>query len=95
MGHEFVTLSRANLQIHEEIMEVETVAEFEAFRKRWCTPWDRTLSNLNDNPLLKAWVIRRWEEMKPRILLQWQLARIAWKSAADRESDLQFLSALD
>jgi len=83
MGHEIVTLSRGNRKIHEELTKVRTRAQFKAFRERWCAPWDRTLAKLNDNPILKAWVIHRWEELKPRILVQWELASIAWKCAGD------------
>jgi hypothetical protein len=95
MGHEIRTLSLGIRRIHEEITEVGTEAEFKAFRERWCAPWDRTLTKLNDNPILKAWVIRRWEELKPRILVQRELAIQAWKCAAEWEGDLRLLSGLD
>jgi hypothetical protein len=95
MGHEIVTLSRGVQQIREELRNVGTPAQFEAFRKRWCKPWDRTIETLNNNPLLKGWVIRHWDDLMPRILVQRELAGVAWKCAADSEGDLQFLSALD
>jgi hypothetical protein len=95
MGHEIITLSRGIRQIHEEIKRVGTQPEFKAFRVRWCKPWDRTLESIANNPLLKAWVIHRWEDLKPRILVQRSLAMEAWKCAARLEGDLAFLSSLD
>jgi len=95
MGREIRTLLWGIRQIHKEIAEVGTKDQFKAFRERWCAPWDRTFTKLNDNPLLKAWVIHRWEELKPRILVQRKLAMEAWKCAVDWEGDLTLLSGLD
>jgi len=95
MGHEIRTLSRGIRQIHKEIVEVGTTDQFKAFRERWCAPWNRTLARLNNNPLLKAWVIHHWEELNPRILVQQKLANEAWDCAADWEGDLGLLPRLD